>query len=213
VWTNVLAGMAVGGASLEWSAGARIALAVSLMYTAGMFLNDAFDRDFDATANPGRPIPAGEVGVREVFIVGWGLLAAGVGVLTILFSGTTAPVWGLVLAGAIVYYDYRHKRDRFGPAIMALCRGLVYCVAAAAVASVGSTVLAAAAVLIVYVLVLTWIAKQTGPEHGWLIALLIAGISLVDAILVALAGQPAAAALAAIGFPLTLVAQRWISGV
>jgi 4-hydroxybenzoate polyprenyltransferase len=213
VWTNVLAGMAVSNAALEWVPAVEIAVAVSLMYTAGMFLNDAFDRDFDARVGRHRPIPAGEVSAREVFAVGWALLVAGLAVLALGFGPGAAVLWGLALASAIVYYDYRHKRDSFGPVVMALCRGLVYCVAAAAVARVNGAVLAAAAVLILYVLVLTWIAKRTGPELGWLIALLIAGISLVDATLIAVAGHPAAAAVAATGFAATLAGQRWISGV
>ena len=54
VWTNALAGVvlaggAAGDARLPW-----IVLAVSLCYVAGMYLNDAFDRDFDARHRPER---------------------------------------------------------------------------------------------------------------------------------------------------------------
>jgi hypothetical protein len=62
-------------------------------------------------------------------------------------------------------------------------------------------------------MILTWIAKRLGPHAGWVVAVLIAGISFVDATLIALAGAPGAALVAACGFGLTLLAQRWVSGV
>ena len=40
----------------------------------------------------------------------------------------------------------------------------------------------------------------------------IAGISLLDALLIAVAGFPGAAALAVLGFVLTLIGQRWVKG-
>jgi len=213
VWTNVLAGGVIGGGQLAWTPLLRIGLGVSLLYTAGMFLNDAFDRTYDAAANPRRPIPAREVAAREVFGVGWVLLVAGL--LVVIADAWSWPTIASAstLAAAIVYYDYRHKRDPLGPAIMALCRSLVYFVAAAATASISVDVIAAALLLFGYVLLLTWISKRAGPHAGWLIAVLIAGISLLDAILIAVAGRPDVAVVAACGFPLTLLAQRWVSGV
>jgi 4-hydroxybenzoate polyprenyltransferase len=44
------------------------------------------------------------------------------------------------------------------------------------------------------------------------VALMIAGISLVDALLIATASIPTAAVVALAGFPATLVLQRWVSG-
>jgi 4-hydroxybenzoate polyprenyltransferase len=214
VWTNVLAGMIVAGASFNWSLFLHSAIAVSLLYTAGMFLNDAFDRDFDAVRNRARPIPSGEIAASEVFAAGWVLLAAGLLLLVAGARSTQAFAWSLPLAAAIVYYDYRHKRDRLGPLVMALCRGLVYFVAAAAATGfVQANVMMASLVLTAYVLGVTLVAKWTGPEFGWLIALLIAGISFVDATFIAVAGHPGLALAAACGFGLTLLGQRFVSGV
>src|ERR1700730_13007426 len=75
VWTNVLAGTIASGAAFVKADVARIAVAVSLLYTAGMFLNDAFDREFDARARPSRPIPAGDVSARGAGVTRWVLLA------------------------------------------------------------------------------------------------------------------------------------------
>ena len=51
-------------------------LAFSLFYTGGMFLNDAFDAQFDAQHRPERPIPAGDVSRSTVFGWGYAMLAA-----------------------------------------------------------------------------------------------------------------------------------------
>ena len=66
IWTNVLAGVVVAGGALPWPLTALLIAAISLLYTGGMFLNDAFDRDFDATHIPERPLPAGEIGRAHV---------------------------------------------------------------------------------------------------------------------------------------------------
>ena len=210
VWTNVLAGTIVSGAAFSRSSFTRIAFAVSLLYTAGMFLNDAFDRDFDARFRPDRPLPAGDVTSGEAFVVGWALLVGGVALLAAQAGG--AVVWGLLLAGAIVYYDYRHKRDPFGPAVMGICRGLVYCVAAAASGTVTLPVVVAALILTAYVVALTWVAKRAGQRAGWLIPLLIGGISIVDAAIIAWSGAPTLAWFALLVFVLTLLLQRVVPG-
>ena len=67
----------------------RLCLAISLLYTAGMFLNDAFDREFDTRVRPDRPIPSGDVTAREAFAIGWVLLAAGC--CSLLAPGNAAP--------------------------------------------------------------------------------------------------------------------------
>jgi len=214
VWSNVLAGIVASHAVVRPPHYVRLAIAVSLLYTAGMFLNDAFDRDIDAVERPDRPIPAGEVSAATVFTIGFALLAAGV-VLAALQPTFLMPlVWSLLLAAAIVRYDYRHKRHPFAPIIMGLCRGLVYCVAASAVAgAVAPAVLIAAVGLTAYVASLTQVAKRLGPRAGIVIPLLIAGISIYDALVVGVSGGSAALIVAAAaGFPLTLVAQRIVPG-
>ncbi len=215
VWSNVLAGTVASRAPFHGLDIVLVSVAVSLLYTAGMFLNDAFDRAFDATRRTDRPLPMGDVTRAEVFGIGFALLAAG----ELLLAWTATPsavLWGLALAATILYYDYRHKRDPFGPVVMGLCRGLVYCVSAAAVMNVedrlSPQVMLAAVVVTLYVVGLTWIAKKAGPRAGWLMPLLIAGISLVDAVVVGLNGGGLLTLVAAAGFVLTLVFQRVVPG-
>src|SRR5213592_2077555 len=100
IWTNVLAGTVVSGTAVVGSDVGRLCLAISFLYTAGMFLNDAFDREFDARVRPDRPIPAGDVTTRETFSIGWLLLAAGL--LVVAVEGTRPLVWACLLSAAIV---------------------------------------------------------------------------------------------------------------
>lgn len=209
IWTNVLAGLALTTEGPAWSSYLWLAASMSCFYTGGMFLNDAFDRDIDHRERPSRPIPAGDVSASEVFGIGFALLAAGA---LLLVPTPTALPWGLALGVAIVVYDMRHKGSRLGPFVMGLCRGLVYCTVAAAVAVVTPVVLLAAAGLTAYVAGLTQVAKLAGASARWLVPALIAGISLVDAALVAFHAPLVLAAAAVLGFPLTLFLQRFVPG-
>jgi len=209
IWTNVMAAFVVGGASRESLPIAVIA--ASLFYTAGMFLNDAFDAPFDATARADRPIPNGDVPRREVFAIGITLMAAGELLLALLPHRMPALLWGMALMFAIVLYDYRHKGQAFGPIVMGACRALVYCVAAAgALGAVPVSVAIAAMLMWAYIVTLTWIAKT--PGFGYLVPWLLAGICLVDAVMIAVAGEPGLALIAATGFVLTLACQRVVPG-
>ncbi len=211
VWTNVAAGVVVSRGALAWPGLAALCGAVSALYVAGMILNDAFDHEIDARLRPERPVPAGDVSLAGVFVAGAATMVAGEAALAWASRDTAVLAWGLVLAAVIVYYDYRHKRDRFGPLVMGVCRGLVYCLAAAATGGVSRAVLLAAALVTAYVAGLTLVAKRIGPRGGFLVPWLIAGISLVDASMIA-AFEPSLAPWAALGFLLTLAGQRIVPG-
>ena len=70
VWTNVLAGVALAGASPWQWAVLPAALGLSLAYLGGMYLNDAFDSAIDARERPSRPIPSGAIDANTVFALG-----------------------------------------------------------------------------------------------------------------------------------------------
>ena len=270
VWTNTLAGATLAGAAVDPGRLTLLALAFSLLYTGGMYLNDAFDREIDARERPERPIPSGRVSAGRVFAIGFGLLAAGVLVVAVaaagLSNGRAAVVSGLLLAGVITAYDAWHKANPLSPVVMGLCRVLVYVTAALAVAGrIGAPVWGGAAALLCYLVGLTYVAKQENLSEvrnlwplaflaapflyawgvlftpgvatvlylallGWVaysiawlvrpgrrdirraVVSVIAGISLLDALLIAGAGEPARAAWAVLGFALTLGFQRWVPG-
>src|SRR5712691_5360115 len=88
VWTNVLAGVVLAGSALEPTTLIALLVVFSLFYVGGMFLNDAFDRHIDARERPERPIPSGLASAREVFGIGYGMLAAALLILVTLGGGT-----------------------------------------------------------------------------------------------------------------------------
>jgi 4-hydroxybenzoate polyprenyltransferase len=225
VWTNVLAGAVLSRGSLEPSSLVLLGAAASLLYVGGMFLNDGFDRHFDARLRPERPIPAGRAAPGQVFGIGFALLAGGVmlvGVVSRLREpalGVQSPGWvpavsACVLAALIVLYDAFHKGNPMSAVVMGLCRAALYVMAAVTLGTVTTEVAVGALLLLLYVVGLTAVARKeaTVPPLRGLVGRLIAGICLLDALLIAFMGLPALAALAALGFPLTLAGQRFVKG-
>jgi 4-hydroxybenzoate polyprenyltransferase len=216
VWTNVLAGMVLTGRNVDSGRWVMLACGVSLLYCAGMVLNDVSDAKHDARARPDRPIPAGHItpAAARNFALVLGL--GGIGVITAASatSSVGAPLaMTLLLVTAIVYYDLRHKQDSAGPFVMGICRGLVYCVAGTAVSGhLPRPLLIGATIMAVYVSALTLVAKYGNPRYGWSIGWLIAGICIVDAASIAYAGHVQLAVYALLGFALTIAAQRVVSG-
>src|SRR5262245_15410445 len=174
VWTNCIAGVTLGHAAfdsdLTW-----LPIALSLMYAAGMFLNDAFDQDFDRRFRPERPIPAGEITAASVYRAGFGMLAAAILLIGFKTDWKAEPLaWSALLAALIVYYNYRHKTDPLSPLIMSLCRVMVYFVAAAVVGTaMDAQVFIGAGTLAAYLVGLAYVAKQEklNERNLWLLAL------------------------------------------
>jgi hypothetical protein len=187
VWTNLLAGAVLGVAFAVEPARfvapniptmLLLIVAVSLHYTGGMFLNDAFDAQIDAAQRANRPIPTGQISRGTVFLLGGGQLLAGV---LVLFAVSAVAGWlGVALAGAILLYDWLHKRTELAPVIMGACRFLVYLIAAGAVARPTlAPVLLAALGLWAYTAGLTYAAKQEALNQMgslWPLALLAAPV-------------------------------------
>jgi 4-hydroxybenzoate polyprenyltransferase len=197
---------------------AALAVAMSLDYTAGMFLNDYFDRAHDAREQPHRPIPSGQANAPTVLAIGLTLLAVGTGVVAGLALGPQGRGWppaaaALALALAIVAYDVHHKQNPLSPVLMALCRVLVYATAALSAAAATPALALGASVLFTYLLALTWLAKnERRLPFRVPVGTLVAGISLVDAALAVAHDRPEIAALCMACFPLTLAFQRRVAG-
>ena len=159
VWTNVLAGVVLAGGDVFGLQAAETLVAISLLYVAGMYLNDAFDRDFDRQFRPERPIPSGAASASLVFTMGFALLLAGVAQLAL--CGPRAALAGSVLAGLIVLYDAWHKGNPASPLLMGGCRLLAYVAAGLAVSpSLPDALWIAALVSFCWLIGLTYIAKQ-----------------------------------------------------
>jgi 4-hydroxybenzoate polyprenyltransferase len=215
VWSNVIAGAALAGVDPTLGGVAVAALAPSLFYVGGMYLNDAFDARFDRIHRPERPIPAGRITRAAVFAIGSALLLAGLVWLTFAAVVSSAravalvPAW--LLALAIVVYDARHKGNPAGPFVMGACRALVYPVGAlAAGGSFTAGVAIGAVALFAYVVSLTFVAKRGGSSRT--VGGLIAGIAVLDAVASAVAGS-LAGAIACLGACVaTLAWQRRVAG-
>ncbi|MDP6689295.1 MAG: UbiA family prenyltransferase [Alphaproteobacteria bacterium] len=160
VWSNSLAGLVLAGSGLALDVGFGLMAIMSLFYVGGMYINDAFDQHIDAAERPERPIPSGQVSAGTVYVSGFIMLALGIAAL-FLWAGWRPGLTGVALAGAIIYYDWRHKTDPIGPAWMGLCRVLVYLAAAFLVTTQPPAVLyMGAGALFCYLIGLTYIAKQ-----------------------------------------------------
>src|SRR5438046_8242023 len=73
VWSNCLAGWLLGGGG---QIGNFMVLCASctFLYLGGMYLNDAFDAQFDHQHRPERPIPSGGIRAGTVWICGFAWL-------------------------------------------------------------------------------------------------------------------------------------------
>jgi 4-hydroxybenzoate polyprenyltransferase len=215
VWTNVMAGVALNGGGLDPRVIVPVAMAASLFYVAGMYLNDAFDWRWDAQHRPERPIPAGQVKAGTVFAAGFAMMAAGL-VLLAVGPGRPAPLFGgLGLGACILVYDLSHKNNPLAPVVMGLCRVAVYVIAALAVsAHLTTAVYVGGGLQLVYLIALTLVARHEhkNPRLPRLVGQMIAGISLLDAAVLLAVGHPIGALVAAAGFPLTRLFQRRVAG-
>jgi 4-hydroxybenzoate polyprenyltransferase len=272
IWTNILAGAVLSDATITPLSLALLFLALSLFYVAGMYLNDAFDREFDAVAYPKRPIPSGAVLARTVFTIGFLGLATGELLLIALGYGVAGghgwppALAGLCLAATIVYYNLHHKNDPYAPLFMGLCRVQVYLTTALTLApALPERVWWGTGLLFGYTIGLSYIARQETLARltslwplaflaapfaygmqgalrsivpaliyvgffAWVlyavrrlvrcsqldiregVSTLIAGIALLDALLIALTDEPWLAVAAVGGCLLTRLAHRVIPG-
>ncbi len=135
VWSNCLAGWWLGGGG-TWLKLVWVCLATSMLYIGGMYLNDAFDAEYDRQRRRSRPIPSGEIEIEEVWL--WGFAWLAVGVACLIGMGKATAFLAVCLAGSILLYDAIHKAIALAPVLMAACRVIVYLIAAS-VASGGVT--------------------------------------------------------------------------
>ncbi|MDB6041155.1 MAG: UbiA prenyltransferase [Verrucomicrobiales bacterium] len=158
VWSNCLAGALLGGGA-GWVPLVWLIVASTLLYVGGMFLNDAFDLDFDRQHRKERPIPSGKIPLHTVWTAGIAALATGFVMMALL--GRTTAILTLFLITSIIVYNAVHKVVVFSPVLMALCRFFLF-LAAASIGFDGVTGQAvwAAIVLATYVVGLSYVARS-----------------------------------------------------
>jgi 4-hydroxybenzoate polyprenyltransferase len=129
VWSDCLAAWCLGGHG-DWLTLAGVALAASFLYVGGMFLNDAFDAEFDRHHRRTRPIPSGAISEREVWQ--WGSAWLMLGLVGAAALGLTVVICAAALCICILLYNAIHKWAPVATVLMGMCRLGVYLMAAAA---------------------------------------------------------------------------------
>lgn len=158
VWSNCLAGWLLGGGGDWWRFG-LLCFGATCVYVGGMYLNDAFDTQFDQQHRRERPIPSGAISAATVWRLGFAWLAAGVAALFCLGPTTAALAVGLSLS--VLIYDAIHKIFAFSPVLMAACRFFLYLVAATATGNdLTGLAVWSGLVLAAYIVGLTHLAKK-----------------------------------------------------
>jgi 4-hydroxybenzoate polyprenyltransferase len=183
VWSNCLAGWWLGGGGNFWKL-PFLLLGVSVLYTGGMFLNDAFDEEFDRQRRAERPIPSGKISAKLVWQFGFGQLA--LGIFLLLFCGKIAGCAAVLLALFILLYDFTHKFLTASPWLMGACRFWVYVIAAAAgTDGLNGFPIFCGAALAIYVAGLSFVARRESSRAQvprWPLPLLAAPILLALAL-------------------------------
>lgn len=173
-WTNVIAAWLIAGGA--WSGDlAWILLGASLLYSAGMMINDATDAKWDREHKKDRPIPSGRISARAVW--GIGLAGMGLGAGMCLVAGAQWW-WVLALVAAIFCYDFYHKPWPGSVIVMGACRTLLYVMTASALAITGQVWLWGA-LLGLYIVALSLVARAeangqvSGFNRVWLYGVLL----------------------------------------
>ncbi len=131
IWSNCICGWLIGvgyaGYSgiepIDWMMVLWVCFGATAFYLGGMFLNDACDVAFDREFRKERPIPSGAMSEGAVWKIGIGLLAVGMGVFSI--QGGTTALLALGLFNCILVYNFTHKKLKWSPLLIAICRWLL----------------------------------------------------------------------------------------
>jgi len=216
VWTNVLAAGLLASGQFVPATFLLLALALSCFYLAGMSFNDLCDLELDRLKRPSRPLPAGRVSLNGARILTLALFATGMALLAAAphLSGAAA---GILLVLAIITYDRHHKGHPLSVLVMAACRFLVFVVVALALTGqLAAWVLLAGGAQFFYVVIISLVARHENsratPFPFPIIPALLAGISLLDGlVMAALIAFPWLLAGVA-GALLTWAGQRYVRG-
>lgn len=174
VWSNVISGWLLGMAAVIQTPTVVVPsalsgtlfillLGISLLYVAGMILNDVFDYEWDRTNRPERPLPSGLISRSKAKWAGTIILLLGLALSA--FSAGRFFKLTFLLTIFILWYDVAHKGNPLAPVIMGICRALLPIIGFMVAARDGiyelpSTVYVYAAVLGIYTYALTWVAKH-----------------------------------------------------
>lgn len=216
VWSNALVGVALasGSGPLSWTNWGLVAAMCSLLYVGGMIHNDVMDAAVDARERPDRPLPSGRISRTQASVAAAMLFLAGVHGLWL--AGPWPMLLAALLALVIMAYNALHRHAGSSVVLLGVCRAMVYGIGAAAVTWPVdlNRLLPPAVALGLYVIGLSILARDEGqrPQRIKRVVLLICAISVLDAAILVILGQPAAAGVAILCFVLAAWMQRRILG-
>lgn len=118
------------GVPLDWLRIAAAWLAVACFYVAGMALNDVADVALDRVDNPQRPIPSQRI--SRAAALRFAVIALLAGLVIVLALSMAALISAAVLVALLLAYNLLHLKFAGSVALMGLCRGMVYVIAATA---------------------------------------------------------------------------------
>lgn len=264
VWSNVVAGVFIGGllaSPRDWQTfdahdyldflsspfqfrEIMIFLAVSMagvsmIYCAGMVLNDYCDQEIDAIERPNRPIPSGRASSASA--LGWAITLFTLGVLLsgggwhlaftfMAFMGfseltqTHLPAITalLLLVACVIAYNMIHLRSAISILLMGLCRSLAFLVPALYLL-IGNRLddehlilLGPAITLFLYTLAISIVARNEMQPHWFggpkTVMNMIAAMPLLDAIWLVVMGLWPASLFCLACAGLTKLAHRKVAG-
>jgi 4-hydroxybenzoate polyprenyltransferase len=216
VGTNTLAAVVLSGVEFGWASFWVLFFSMALFYSGGMCLNDMIDAPADRVKKPFRPIPSGRISLRSAAVFTALLFAAGMALL-LLVPYPKAAWGGLLLLVLIVTYDRYHKKHPLTVFLMAACRGMIFVISSVAVAgAVGLSVALIGSLQFFYVLVISLVARYENnrkePFPFPVIPMMIAGISMLDGIAMAVLASPAWLVAGIAGSLITHLGQRYVRG-
>lgn len=220
VWMNVITAAVLVGYTSEqpgyWAIVVLLAVALSAFYCGGMSLNDVCDYAWDKEHQNFRPIVAGKITLAQARVISAALFAIGF-VLLALAPHLMGLAYGFLLFAVIYAYNYFHKAHASSVLLMAVARALVFVVVAQAIAGeLNVWIYAAAGLQFAYTLLLTVVARHEHtrgkPYAGPVIPRMIAGMALVDGLLLAILVAPLWLVLGVVMALLTRFGQRYVRG-
>lgn len=174
VWTNAFAAVLLASSAsalappspLVWT---LLLAAASLLYLAGMLLNDLLDADWDHRHQNPRPIALGLVSRLQVGLATAALLLLATALVLGLSQLIEQPRWllgsALLLVACILAYNLLHKRHPHSVWLMGGCRSALYLTAAASLAVPPELLWLCALLLGAYISGLTYLARQEHRNH------------------------------------------------
>jgi len=216
VGTNTLAAIVLSGAEFRWPSFLVLFFSMTFFYSGGMCLNDVIDAPVDQIKKPFRPIPSGRISLKSATVFTGLLFAAGI-ILLLLVPYQKAVWGGFLLLMFIISYDWFHKAHPLTVFLMAACRLMVFVISSVAVAgSIGLSVVLIGSLQFFYVLMISLVARHENsrnePFPFPVIPVMIAGISMLDGIVMAVLASPAWLIAGIGGSLMTHVGQRYVRG-